>query len=61
MMDLLMKISKITHSGIEIKLIWCPAHVGIGGNELADECAKLVAFNLRVENLVIQGDIQLFK
>lgn len=40
-------IAKIRESGREVKLFWVKAHVGISGNERADELAKQAALNNR--------------
>jgi len=57
-MDMLLKIYKIIHLGIGIRSTWCPVHVGIRGNELADQCAKLAAVNgTQVENVVSYKEI----
>ena len=33
-------IFKLSDNNISIKIVWCPSHVGIIGNELVDEVAK---------------------
>lgn len=37
--DILHNIRKTIRKGHNIKFCWVPSHVGIGGNEKADECA----------------------
>jgi len=57
-MDVLLKIYKVRYLGIGIRFTWCPAHIGIKGNELADQCAKLAAVNgNQVENLVSYKEV----
>jgi len=44
---------KLTFRGVNIKFSWCPAHVGIKRNELADVCVKSAGRNgICVNNLV---------
>lgn len=42
--DLALKIKFLTHSirkpGRQVEFLWCPAHIGITGNEAADKRAK---------------------
>jgi len=53
MMSLLLKITKMIHSGVEVGFIWCPAHIRIEGNDLTDRCAKSAALTgVQVVNLV---------
>jgi len=35
--------NNLRKSGISTTFIWVPAHIGVGGNELADKCAKKAA------------------
>ncbi|KAK2575156.1 hypothetical protein KPH14_012826 [Odynerus spinipes] len=39
-LDTLEKHLKLTTNGQEVRIIWVPSHVGIIGNEAADQAAK---------------------
>ena len=47
------KIQQITNMGKTIKILWIPGHVGIHGNEKADEAAKLSLQNPERNNIPI--------
>ena len=47
-LKLKLRIHRILSRGINISLIWIPSHVGIEGNEMADELAK---FSLKDEDI----------
>ncbi|KAL2099494.1 hypothetical protein ACEWY4_003888 [Coilia grayii] len=38
--DILLLLYNLHKSGCEVSFLWVPAHIGLKGNELADECAK---------------------
>ena len=44
--DILQLANSLSKSGISTTFIWVPAHIGVGGNELADRCAKKAAAEL---------------
>lgn len=48
--DIVFEIIQVANkkSGIKITLVWRPAHLGVVGNEVADECAKQGAGHLSV-------------
>lgn len=48
--EILILIDCLNKSGLEVWLIWIPAHVGISGNEVADQLAKEAA---RSQNTII--------
>lgn len=54
--DLLNDIIKLYNEGsrmnLQVTIAWCPAHIGITGNELADRAAKSGLEHNRVENNV---------
>ncbi|KAI8502477.1 hypothetical protein Bbelb_200650 [Branchiostoma belcheri] len=37
------KLRALSHLGITVQITWCPGHMGISGNEIADNKAKLAA------------------
>ena len=47
------KIHTILAKGIEISFLWVPSHVGIAGNEIADELAKASLSDKKIENIKI--------
>ena len=51
-LDICIKIHKLTVSGNSINFIWIPSHIGITGNSLADSEAK-AALQLPVTNLPV--------
>lgn len=38
--SILSLLSVLFKSGCEVSFLWVPAHIGVSGNELADQCAK---------------------
>ncbi|MFG1588230.1 RNase H family protein [Staphylococcus aureus] len=50
-------ISSFKTRGIEVTLVWVPAHVGVPGNEKADQLAK-AATRAPTEELYIPGNLQ---
>lgn len=56
--NLALKISNLLKSGIRIRLTWCPAHVGILGNEEADKIAKNASISgFRIHNKLSFVDV----
>ena len=47
-LKLKLKMHRILTRGMNISLVWIPSHVGIEGNEMADELAK---FSLKKEDM----------
>lgn len=41
--EIMQLANNLIKSGISTTFIWVPAHIGVGGNELADMCAKKAA------------------
>ncbi|XP_048015377.1 uncharacterized protein LOC125247880 [Megalobrama amblycephala] len=40
LIEILQTLYRIQMMGLEVSFCWVPAHIGVKGNELADECAK---------------------
>lgn len=38
--DIIQMVSRLQRSGVSVTLMWVPAHIGVTGNELADQHAK---------------------
>jgi len=52
-MELLLKVVRAIFSDIKLRFTWCPAHIGIEGNELADICTKSAGLlDVPINNLV---------
>ncbi|KAL0962941.1 hypothetical protein UPYG_G00347410, partial [Umbra pygmaea] len=47
--DILQLANNLIKSGTSTTFIWVPAHIGVGGNELADRCAEKAAEQLDIE------------
>ena len=52
-LKLKLRMHRIISRGINISLIWIPSHVGIEGNEMADELAKFSLKNEDIKNLKV--------
>ncbi|KAJ8980869.1 hypothetical protein NQ317_001333 [Molorchus minor] len=52
---ILNQIQELTNTGKNIKLVWTPSHVGIGGNEIADRIAKQATTN-NLQNIKIRSE-----
>ena len=52
-LKLKLKMHRILSRGVNISLVWIPSHVGIEGNEMADELAKLSLKNEDIKNLKV--------
>ena len=52
-LKLKLKMHIILSKGINISFLWIPSHVGIEGNEMADELVKVSLSNKNIKNLKI--------
>lgn len=56
--DIRGKLDALQRSNENIQIIWIPAHVGIGGNEMADDAAKRAAReSLMLDSLISYSDL----
>jgi len=56
--DLSYKISRINFNNSKLRFTWCPAHIGIMGNERADLLAKSASISGELwNNLICHGEI----
>ena len=52
-LKLKLKMHKVLSENIKISFLWVPSHIGIDGNDLADELAKIGLSNKKIKNMKI--------
>jgi ribonuclease HI len=49
-------LTELSSAGVEVKLLWVPSHVGVQGNERADEAAKVASRSSNIRRLKVEAD-----
>ena len=49
-------LTELHCDGVEVKLLWVPSHVGVEGNERADEAAKVASRSSNIRRLKVEAN-----